>query len=212
MSDIHGEKEILSENFESIIKPSLMESKDNKLVLLGDYIARKERCFEILYYIKDIQLQFCEQIIVLKGNHDIWLYHDIKRGLINCSDNNIISWLETLPMYYETDTQIYVHAGIDEEIKLDWRHTSETTFCRKYPPTMGGFYKDIIAGHVSTSLITGDADYHKVYWDNESHFYIDGETEKSKVIPILKYDTKTKKYSSFEKKYNIDQLSEYTIK
>lgn len=41
------------------------------------------------------------------------------------------------------------------------------------------------------------------YWytdqSKENHFFIDGDTPRSKTIPILKYETKTKTYSSFEK-------------
>lgn len=128
----------------------------------------------------------------------------------------MINWLKDLPYYYETDTQIYVHAGIDEEAGEFWKWGSEDYyFCSKYPYTIGKFEKDIIAGHIGTSTITGNENYHKVFWDKQSHFYIDGTTELSKILPLLKYDTKIKRYSSFEKitdENNTDSWVEYTIK
>ena len=116
----------------------------------------------------------------------------------------------------EEDDEYWKHEGTDEEDEEYWKHTCEDYyFACKYPYSVGKFYKDIIAGHISTSVITGDADYHKVYWDKESHFYIDGKTEKSKIIPVLKYDTATGVYSSFEKKARCDgsfTWQEYRIK
>lgn len=216
MSDIHGEIEILKESFDTLIKNNLENNKENKLILLGDYLYRKNRDTKILYYLKDLQEQFNNQIIVLMGNHEFMFLEDIQTGTICFYDKNIIDWLKSLPFYYETDTQIFVHAGIDEEAGEYWKWGAENYyFCSKYPHTIGKFYKDIIAGHIFTSEITRDENYHKVFWDRKSHFYIDGETEKSKFIPVLKYDTITKRYSSFEKilkENNTFLLSEYIIK
>lgn len=216
MSDIHGEIEILKESFDTLIKNNLENNKENKLILLGDYLYRKNRDTKILYYLKDLQEQFNNQIIVLMGNHEFMFLEDIQTGTICFYDKNIIDWLKSLPFYYETDTQIFVHAGIDEEAGEYWKWGAENYyFCSKYPHTIGKFYKDIIAGHIFTSEIMRDENYHKVFWDRKSHFYIDGETEKSKFIPVLKYDTITKRYSSFEKilkENNTFLLSEYIIK
>lgn len=77
--------------------------------------------------------------------------------------------------------------------------SKDYSFCCKYPHTIGEFYKDIIAGHIGTCTIANDKNYYCVFWDNQSHFYIDGTTEISKIIPALKYDTEIKRYSSFEK-------------
>ena len=63
----------------------------------------------------------------------------------------------------------------------------------------GHFYKDIIAGHISTAMLAESKDYHEVYWDGESHYYIDGDVNKTNTIPVLKYDEETGKYSSFTK-------------
>ncbi len=112
----------------------------------------------------------------------------------------IWDWLKTLPYYYETDSQIFVHAGVNEEAGEYWKWGCENSdFCWKYPYTIGEFYKDIIAGHVGTSVIAGDSSYHRVYWDRQSHFYLDGTPNVSGRIPVLKYDCGSKVYSSFER-------------
>lgn len=34
-----------------------------------------------------------------------------------------------------------------------------------------------------------------VYWDEKSHYYIDGHTTESNVVPVLRYDNETSKYT-----------------
>ncbi|MBA9086889.1 hypothetical protein FHR92_003369 [Fontibacillus solani] len=85
----------------------------------------------------------------------------------------------------------------------------------KFPATYGKFHKDIIADHISTSSLAKDNKFHNVYWDGKSHFYIDGETNVSGVIPVLKYNTSTSKYSSFKRKIDDGgslKWEEYLIK
>ncbi|TCT14526.1 serine/threonine protein phosphatase 1 [Natranaerovirga pectinivora] len=109
----------------------------------------------------------------------------------------LLKWLNQLPCYYETKDRIFVHAGVDEEAGELWKiGTSDETFLWKFPATTGKFYKDIIAGHISTATIAGNKDFHDIFFDNASHFYIDGDIEVSHRIPILKIDNVTGKYYS----------------
>ncbi len=214
VSDIHGELSVFKETFDILIKDDL-KNKENRLFLLGDYLSKDHsRTTEILNYIKNLQETYPDQIVVLMGNHEFMFLEAIQNGTICFNDKNIIDWLKSLPLYYETDTQIFVHAGV-EEAEEYWKcGTEDYVFCFKYPHTIGKFYKDIVAGHIFTSEITRDENYHNVWYDGKSHFYIDGETEKSKFIPVLKYDTIEKKYSSFERLLKGDNTvwSEYIIK
>lgn len=127
----------------------------------------------------------------------------------------VVRWLKGLPLYYETDKQIFVHAGIDEEAEDLWKYgTPDEYFLSKFPATFGYFYKDIVSGHISTSSLKKDKNFHGVFWDGMSHIYIDGETHKSGLAPLLKYNTITSKYSSFVKKAEDGYIrwEEYTIK
>lgn len=109
----------------------------------------------------------------------------------------LIIWLRGLPYYYETDRQIFVHAGVDEEAGEHWRlATPEHTFAWKFPASKGPFVKDVIAGHAGTYSISGDRSFHDVYWDGASHYYIDGTVYVSGHLPVLMYDEKTGKYTS----------------
>lgn len=211
MSDIHGELEVFKETFHALD----FHNKENMLILLGDYLDRRCERLDIFDYIKNLQERYEKQVVVLKGNHELMFLEEAQDRIVSVDEKRIIEWLQSLPYFYETAAQIFIHAGVDEEAEELWKHAHEDFyFAWKYPHSTGRFYKDIIAGHVFTSEITGNPDYHKVYWDKESHYYIDGQTEKSKIIPILKYDTDTKKYTSFEKTTQSDGSfiwSEYKI-
>ena len=62
------------------------------------------------------------------------------------------------------------------------------------PASVGPFPKDIVAGHVGTYGLCGE---NRVYWDGQAHFYLDGSTERSGVVPVLKYDSLTDRYTTF---------------
>lgn len=111
------------------------------------------------------------------------------------NNGDIISWMKNLRLFYETDNQIFVHAGIDEEAEEFWKTgSSEEVFLWKYPPVTGLFYRTIIAGHVASGTVAKDKDFHEVFFDGQSHYYIDGTVSVSRRIPLLMVDTAKDKY------------------
>lgn len=98
--------------------------------------------------------------------------------MVISSEPELVEWLQGLPYYHETPNQIFVHAGIDEEAGDWWPWAApEYVFTGKSPPETGGFYKDIVAGHTGTSRLSDDRDFYGVFWDGESHYYIDGSVQ-----------------------------------
>ncbi len=63
-----------------------------------------------------------------------------------------------------------------------------------FAKSRGKFYKTVIAGHVGTHHFWHDRHYHEMYYDGESHYYIDGSVYKGGKLILLRYDTKTGKY------------------
>ncbi|XCB29933.1 metallophosphoesterase [Arcanobacterium hippocoleae] len=109
----------------------------------------------------------------------------------------LVPWLESMPLYFKTKTQVFVHAGIDEDAGELWElGTSEDVMLNKYPPTTGPFLIDVIAGHNGSCQLAEDPDFHGVYFDGKSHYFIDGTVLISHRIPVLTYDITTGKYSS----------------
>lgn len=129
----------------------------------------------------------------------------LRENLLNAPEHQkLLTWLKRkyqFPRYVETPTQIFVHAGVDEEAGEYWKSgTAPEIFTCKYPFTTGKFYKTIICGHFRSSFVAHDESYlGRVYFDQASHYFIDGYVNKSGKVPVLVYDTQSKQYTSFEK-------------
>lgn len=133
---------------------------------------------------------------ILKSNFETSVRNEIKT---NNKFSPFMKWFQTHykdKRYYETDSQIFVHAGIDEEAGKLWKElTNSEMFTNKFPLTTGGFFKDIISGHVASWEVAKNTSYlGKIYHDSKSHYFIDGDVKNSKTIPVLCCDTITKKY------------------
>jgi serine/threonine protein phosphatase 1 len=137
--------------------------------------------------VRGLQRRLGERVCVLRGNHELALLDWADAGMIELPAP-AERWLRGLPAIVEKDQQIFVHAGIDEEAGQWWRLGYEDWyFCSKFPATFGSYDKDIIAGHVGAPGLAGDDNYEGVFWDGESHYYIDGSTELTGRITVLRY-------------------------
>ena len=130
------------------------------------------------------------------NNFETGVRNEIKN---NIKFNPFINWFKKRyrdERYYETETQIFVHAGIDEEAGKLWKElTSSEIFTNKFPITTGRFHKAIISGHIASWEVAKDRRYlGKIYYDSKNHYFIDGDVTNSKTIPVLYYDTITQKY------------------
>ena len=110
---------------------------------------------------------------------------------------NVLSWIRSLPYYYETSTQVFVHAGIDEDASDLWRiGTPEEYFTAMMPDYVGRHFDlDVIAGHITTETISGIPGYRGIWHDCASHYYIDGNAVENGHILVLRYNEATGKYS-----------------
>ncbi len=211
MSDIHG---CLAE-FEEALSLILdrIEAPDAKLLLMGDYIHGGPDNYGVLDKIIRLQNKYGpDKIIALMGNHEefVLLGESTINHMIKTFDDDMltddgkedryIAWMERLPRYYVEGKTIFVHAGIDEEAgDLGEWGTGEEIFVGKYPAETGkieGLDMKVVAGHIGTAEISGDPDFHDIYYDGQSHYYIDGTVLDSGIIPILMVDTKKDKYYS----------------
>lgn len=194
MSDIHGDLQA----FGTALKKVDL-SGDNMLILLGDYVHGPHD-YAVIETIMDLQEKYGKgKVVALRGNHEQFCIdgevpvslHNIKPEL----EKKYSAWMRTLPLYYETDRQIFVHAGVDEDAGEYWKiGTDPNIFLSKYPAETGKFYKDIIAGHVGTGQIANNRDFHGIYYDGYSHYYIDGTVAVSRKIPVLMYDSNKNSY------------------
>lgn len=134
--------------------------------------------------------------------------------MILSAHKELIDWIRRMPSYFETDRQIFVHAGVDEEAGEYWMWgTSDDILLGKFPASKGKFYKTIVAGHVGTGTrdLANDRIYHDVYYDGESHYYIDGSVYKGGKLLLLGYDEADETYYQIEhgRKIPVRKFEEY---
>lgn len=201
MSDIHG----CLRSFDEAL--NLVDlSRDNKLVLCGDYIHGGQDDYGVLDRIMELERKHgSDKIIVLAGNHEDMAIDGrwpIGKDRFSSpsvdkddSDDRYILWMRKLRRYYVEGNTIFVHAGVDEEAGDLWEWgTDDYTFTEKYPVQTGKFYMNIVAGHIGTEAISGAPNFHDIYYDGESHYYIDGTVLDSGVIPVIKLDIGRNKF------------------
>lgn len=199
MSDIHG---YIQEFEYALSKIDL--SEDNMLILLGDYVHGPES-YGVLDRIMQLQEQYgSDKVVALLGNHEemaldgAWNINEDRFGFVCADDNNddkYLNWMAKLPLYHVAGNAIFVHAGIDEEAAAEgyWElGTDEYLYTSKFPAETGkipNFDMKIVAGHVGTNKIAKDLNYHGIFFDGGSHYYIDGTVQRSGEIPVIMYDT-----------------------
>lgn len=160
--------------------------------------------------------RLADKIIVLAGNHEDmacdgrWPIGEERffgAGVDNDdNDDRYITWMQNLRRYYVEGDTIFVHAGVDEEADDLWEWgTDDYTFTEKYPAQTGKFCMNIVAGHIGTEEISGDTYFHDIYYDGESHYYIDGTVLDSGIIPIIKLDTDSNKF------YRVTETGDWLI-
>lgn len=196
MSDMHG----CLPAFEKAL--ALVDlSGDNQLILLGDYIHGPDSC-GVLKKAMELQARYgAEKVVALLGNHEEAVLDgrsSINENGVECEPaekGKLMRWMKSLPRFYATSHQIFCHAGVDEEAEDMWQWgTADHVFTEKVPAQTGHFYMDIIAGHVGTAAISGDPTFHDIFYDGQSHYYIDGSVLESGVIPVMMIDTFEEKY------------------
>lgn len=177
----------------------------NQLILLGDYVPYAESCADedeffmksaaMLAYVRELYKEHDDKVVALMGNHEFDIVHNAAFRA-HSLEPAIRRWLRGLPLFHETERQVFVHAGIDEGAGDLWRWgTPDEVFLAKYPLTFGSFEKDIISGHVSARSLAHDSNgCSEVFWDGASHYVIDGATAQMNQLPILRYDTITSSY------------------
>lgn len=193
MSDMHGDLAA----FEEALALVDLSDPGSLLVLCGDYIDHARIHLGVCERIMELQRERPGQVVALMGNHEAAYLEDEAAGIAPPLKPDMRAWMRELPLYHETEGQIFVHAGVDEAAGDLWRvGTPDYCFYGKFPATFGPFLKDVVAGHVGTYLMCEE---NRVFWDGDSHYYLDGSTEVSHYVPVLRYDLEARRYSTFER-------------
>lgn len=140
-----------------------------------------------------------EQLMEIKNTASFGKLNVTAVKMLLETNGDLIKWIRSMPSFYETQNQIFVHAGVDEEAEDFWKWgTGDEIFLGKFPASLGEFCKIIVAGHVGTGSIARDKSFHDIYYDGVSHYYIDGSVYKHGKLLLLAYDEENDKYYQIE--------------
>jgi len=177
IADLHGRFDLLEKAFERITQDCLENPTPEgaTTITLGDYIDRGPQSKQIIDKLIDRQdgSQLGSRLVCLKGNHEDMAVQVCSNPTLNMQswwignggaatfksyaedataidiDHEHIKWMANLPLYLETEKQVFVHAGIpDNNIPLE-KQDSEKMMWMLYNPTdMGGYQgKHVVHGH-----------------------------------------------------------------
>lgn len=178
IGDTHGcfnEYERLLEK----IKPNL--NKD-RLILLGDYIDRGNKSYELVQALMKMQADYgSEKVVLLRGNHEqmaidyyakgdnCYLYNGGESTIRSFEQNNdyLENYLEVfrqMPIYIEDEHYVFVHAGVKPGLGLAVQNEQDMLWIREeffnYPNTLG---KTVIFGHTPTTYFRNECRPVKIY-------------------------------------------------
>jgi serine/threonine protein phosphatase 1 len=135
IGDIHG----CFEQFQILIEDEICLKKEDKLILLGDYIDRGIQSKEVVDFIIDLQNRDFN-IIALLGNHEAMLldaYNDESKfslWIMNGGEETLnsfnikdlkdldvvyLNFFKSLVYYHPVDQYLFVHAGFNDEKPFD---------------------------------------------------------------------------------------------
>lgn len=169
IADLHGRYDLLMKSLEKIEEHASSSEGDWTVITLGDYIDRGPNSKDIIQTLKDMQ---GEGFVCLKGNHedmavqvmcnptyrmiDWWdgnggmaTWKSYGTANIDAVDTDHIKWMANLPVYFETEKQVFVHAGIpDDNLPLEKQNTEKMMWMLYNPTDMGGYQgKHVVHGH-----------------------------------------------------------------
>lgn len=194
ISDIHGELDL----FDRLLEKANYNNEQDQLILLGDYIDRGANSKGVIERVIELK-ENCA--IVLKGNHDDLLVKSFNNqsgaiehweragGLttLKSYDSDIESmnipddidfnkhaiFLENLDYYYELEEYIFVHAGIQPDLKLSDNDTHTFLWIRELFYEIYHGDKTVVFGHTPVSVIRGNKN-HDIYFGENNVIGIDG--------------------------------------
>lgn len=144
VGDIHGKLEL----FNQLLTEMQYKPHEDFLVLIGDLVDRGENSKGVVERAIELKQEAPKTVVILKGNHEVMMigsmlrpnteYSEawLKTGGLDClksytdAEGNVaipeehIEFLNNLPVWYEDDHAIYVHASLPKMTDGSFLHPS----------------------------------------------------------------------------------------
>lgn len=173
ISDIHGCYKELKMLIRTLESSSEYDKNTDVLIFLGDYIDRGPDSKKVISFVRGLQDE-SENVIALMGNHEkmcidylecgdsCWAFNGKRATVSSYGDISAMSddveWMKTLPLYYEADSFIFVHAGVNPDVSLEENTSYDLLWERDgFIYNSANFRKKVIFGH-TPSVLFNDTD------------------------------------------------------
>jgi serine/threonine protein phosphatase 1 len=169
IGDVHGHVDLLKKLIEKIVGFS---PDEDMLVFMGDYIDRGKKSADVVQYLITLKEKYPDSTVLLKGNHEDLAYNALTAkypekemlywflngggetissfGGIQNARQHLVPFVESLQLYFETDTHIFVHGGIPEGKDLHTATYEELIWDRSF--SYDG-RKILVVGHTPKSRV-----------------------------------------------------------
>jgi len=172
ISDIHG----CCREFTRLLSRMPIYLLQDRLILLGDYIDRGPESYDVIRSIMALQAEYgCDHVVVLRGNHEQMAVDYYRTGDISWNYNgneatiesfarhqedvrHYLDFFQSLPLLFQDEDAIYVHAGIDPSVGLAEQRAEDLLFIREeFILSRQVMPKTVIFGHTPTLMLTRKA-------------------------------------------------------
>ncbi len=169
ISDIHGS----AVTFRKLVVETLRFSHEDTLYLLGDYVNKGPDSKGVFDFIFSLQ-ETGNKVFCLKGNHEAYLLDALRDsdkesyfltrggkatlqsfGVSKVAEIPVeyLSFMESLPLYFQLDKYLLVHAGFDFALPDPFVDESSILNIRQFDVDLGQTGgRSIIHGHVPTAM------------------------------------------------------------
>ncbi|MDR1039387.1 MAG: serine/threonine protein phosphatase [Deltaproteobacteria bacterium] len=163
VGDIHGCRQKLEKLLD---KMDWRPENSEELVFLGDYIDRGPDSFGVVEIVRSLKEDYPDAVTALKGNHeqmfvnfitgaeDISLDHNGTADTMKSYDRNSpfpashFRFYLNLELYYETESHIFVHAGLRPGVPLARQSEEDCLWIRnEFLESEFDFGKTVVFGH-----------------------------------------------------------------
>jgi len=163
IGDIHGEYPLLRKLVDEEIR---FTPPGDHLVFLGDYIDRGRSSRQTVEYVQGLKREYPASVILLLGNHEamardsfdredmisrsLWYLNGGLETVRSYGDREaarrvLVPFIRNLDLWYETDSHIFVHAGVHPDLSLSETPEEILLWSRELLPHRSG--KTVVVGH-----------------------------------------------------------------
>lgn len=176
IADLHGRYDLLSKAIDEFRSRTNYEG--DKFITLGDYIDRGPDSKKIIDRLMKEQAEQPETFVCLKGNHEAMMVETVTTPLMpswwvgNGGDATLqsygwggppysivaydvipkahIEWMNNLPISYESEKQVFVHAGVPaDDLDLKDQDKEQMIWMLYSKDDPGGYRgKHVVHGHL----------------------------------------------------------------